>query len=290
MANTPIKLNDGNTIPWLGFGTGTALYRKDATDMVAAAIKAGFTHLDGAQVYDNEDSLGAGIIASRKPRSELFVTTKLYKLDAGTTVRESLQGSLKTLKLDYVDLFLIHIPSMFKEPGQLKSIWKQFEEVKKEGLAKSIGVSNFEVKDLEEILDGATIVPAVNQLEYHPYVFKASIPLLEFHKKHGIVTESYGGQSPVFRSKGGPVDPVLISIAERLSKTTGKTVQEGHVLMLWQRYKGIVFVTTTSKEARLKEYLDAAALPDLTTEEVAAIDEAGSELHKRHFETSGLPT
>ncbi|THH03573.1 hypothetical protein EW146_g10397, partial [Bondarzewia mesenterica] len=143
MANTPIKLNDGNTIPWLGFGTGTALYRKDATDMVAAAIKAGFTHLDGAQVYDNEDSLGAGIIASEKPRSELFVTTKLYKLDAGTTVRESLQGSLKTLKLDYVDLFLIHIPSMFKEPGQLKSIWKQFEEVKKEGLAKSIGVSNF---------------------------------------------------------------------------------------------------------------------------------------------------
>ncbi|THH06461.1 hypothetical protein EW146_g9602, partial [Bondarzewia mesenterica] len=101
--------------------------------------------------------------------------------------------------------------------------------------------------------------------------------------KHGIVTESYGGQSPVFRSKGGPVDPVLVSIAERLSKTTGKTVQEGHVLMLWQRYNGIVFVTTTSKEARLKEYLDAAALPDLTREEVAAIDKAGSELHKRHF-------
>lgn len=282
MANTPIKLNDGNTVPWLGFGTGTALYEKDSANIVSAAIKAGFTHLDGAQVYANEDSLGAGLVASGKPRSELFVTTKLYQLETGT-VRSSLLESLKKLKLDYVDLFLIHSPAFFKAPGQLKNIWKQFEEIKKEGLAKSIGVSNFRIVDLETILDGATVPPAVNQIEYHPYLFKASEPLLEFQKKHGIITQSYAGQSPIFRSKGGPVDPVLTTIAERLSKTVGKPVQEAHILLLWQRYKGIVFVTTTTKEARLAEYISTANLPDLTAEEVAAIDAAGATYHKRHF-------
>ncbi|KAA1469441.1 Aldo/keto reductase [Dentipellis sp. KUC8613] len=287
MANTPIKLNDGNTIPWLGFGTGTALYTKDAEDIVAAAIKAGFTHLDGAQVYGNEDSLGKGIIASEKPRSELFVTTKLGKLEPGQTVKQSLQQSLKKLQLDYVDLFLIHTPTHYF--GQFKEIWKQFEDIKKEGLAKSIGVSNFRVQDFEEFLGSATVVPAINQIEYHPYVFKESAALLDYHKKHGIVTESFAGQSPVFRSKGGPLDPVLTAAAERLSKASGKTITEGHVLLLWQRQRGIVAVTTTTKEARLHEYISIADAPELTPEELQAIDEAGSKEYHRHFALSLFP-
>ncbi|KAI0321652.1 Aldo/keto reductase [Amylostereum chailletii] len=281
MANIPIKLNDGNTIPAIGFGTGTALYGKDASSMIATAIKAGFTHFDGAQVYANEDSLGAGIIASGKPRSELFITTKLTRIPDGQTVRDTLVESLKKLQINYVDLFLIHTP--VNHVGKLKETWKEVEAMKKEGLAKSIGVSNFSVKSLTEILQDASIVPAVNQIEFHPHVYLELKPLLEFQAKHGIVTESYGGLSPLFRSQGSSVTIVIKSIVERLSKSIDKPVTEAHILLLWLRQKGIVAITTSKNPERVKEYIAVADLPDLTGEDIAAIDEAGSEEHHRHF-------
>ena len=206
MAPLTIPLNDGKQIPWLGFGTGTALYGKDAESAIKVAIANGIIHLDGAQLYGNEDSLGNGIAASGKSRSELFVTTKLGKLPEGKTVRDTLVESLKKLKLDYVDLFLIHMP--IQHPGRLPQVWREFEALQKEGLAKSIGVSNFRVKDFEQLMEGATVTPAVNQvcqpsvrqrsaltgraqIEYHPYVYKWSEDVMEYHKKHGIVTEAY---------------------------------------------------------------------------------------------------
>lgn len=167
MANTPIKLNDGTTIPLLAFGTGTAHYNKDAQHLVTAAINAGITHLDGAQVYGNEECLGAGIAAAGKPRERLFITTKLNRLAEGKTVRDTLVESLKKLQLDYVDLFLIHTPLFFSTvPGGLKAVWKAMEAVKKEGLARSIGVSNFRAAQLREVLDGAEYPPSVNQVSY----------------------------------------------------------------------------------------------------------------------------
>ncbi|OBZ75615.1 NAD/NADP-dependent indole-3-acetaldehyde reductase [Grifola frondosa] len=281
MSSLTIPLNDGNRIPWLGFGTGTALYLKDAEQAVLTAINNGIIHLDGAQMYGNEESLGAAIAASGKTRSSLYVTTKLDKLREGQTVREAFLESLGKLKLDYVDLYLIHMPVAHE--GRLKAVWKEFEALKKEGLAKSIGVSNFRVRDLEELLDGATVVPAVNQIEYHPYVVKAAQPVIEYMKKHGILPTSYGGLTPIVRFKGGPVDPVLSSIRERLQKTSGKPVTEGQVLGLWLRAKGIPEITTTSKVERIKEYIATETLPDLTVEEVHAIDEAGSQVHHRVF-------
>ncbi|KAH9854220.1 Aldo/keto reductase [Lenzites betulinus] len=281
MAPHIITLNDGKQIPWLGFGTGTALYGKNATDSVRVAIANGITHLDGAQLYGNEDSLGEGIAASGKPRSELFVTTKLAKVPEGKTVRDTLVESLEKLRLDYVDLFLIHMP--IHHEGKLKAVWKEFESIQKEGLAKSIGVSNFRVKDLQEVLEVATVIPAVNQIEYHPYVYKAALPVLELQKKHNIVTESYGGLTPIVRHKGGPVDPILATIRARLEKDTGKTVSEGQVLGLWLRAQDVVEVTTSSKEERVKEYVSTQELPDLTAEEVQAISEAGTKVHHRAF-------
>ncbi|KAI0748112.1 Aldo/keto reductase [Daedaleopsis nitida] len=281
MAPLTIPLNDGKQIPWLGFGTGTALYQKDAEAAVRVAIANGITHLDGAQMYQNEESLGKAIVSSGKPRAELFVTTKLGKVPEGKTVRDTLVESLKKLSLDYVDLFLIHMP--IQHEGKLKSVWKEFEDLQKEGLAKSIGVSNFRVKDLEEIIDGANVMPAVNQIEYHPYVYKATVPILELHKKHNIVATSYGGLTPIVRQPGGPVDPVLASIRQRLEKDSGKNVTDGQVLGLWLRYQGVVEVTTTSKEERVKEYIATQYLPDLTAEEVKAISDAGSQLHHRAF-------
>jgi diketogulonate reductase-like aldo/keto reductase len=168
MANIPVKLNDNTTIPLLGFGTGTAHFNKDAQELVTAAIKAGFTHLDGAQAYKNEESLGAGIVAAGKPREQLFITTKLFRPPDGKTVRDTLVESLAQLQLDYVDLFLVHTPVQFyKEPGALKAVWKDMEGVKKEGLTRSIGVSNFLVAQLREIIDGAEILPSINQVLYH---------------------------------------------------------------------------------------------------------------------------
>jgi diketogulonate reductase-like aldo/keto reductase len=170
-----ITLNDGNEIPWLGFGTGTALYGRDAKDLVSMAIKTGIVHLDGAQVYRNEDSLGAAIKDSGKPRSELWVTTKLSpltpegKTSADINVKATLQESLRKLDLDYVDLFLIHSPHPANEEGSLQHLWRGMEEVKDSGLAKSIGVSNFRVEDLNVILEEvkkgkSKYVPAVNQV------------------------------------------------------------------------------------------------------------------------------
>ncbi|KIM48887.1 hypothetical protein M413DRAFT_438061 [Hebeloma cylindrosporum] len=276
-------LNTGAAIPWLGFGTGSALYGKDAANLVRLAIDNNITHLDGAQVYNNEDSLGAGIKAAGKPRSDLFVTTKLGKLAPGETVKESLKASLNKLGLGYVDLFLIHDPSPATKEGKLSQLWEGMEEVHREGLAKAIGVSNFKVEDLKVILESGKIVPAVNQIELHPYVWKAAEPIVKLAQEHGIVIESYSGQTPVARVQGGPLDEVLAQIRERLEKTRGKAVTTGQVLSKWLLQKDIVVVTTTSKVERMKEFLDTETVPDLTPEETQAIDEGGAKLHKRVY-------
>jgi len=286
MTNTTsltITLNNGIHIPWLGFGTGTALYGKDAAESVRTAIDNGITHLDGAQMYNNEDTLGAGIKASGKPRSELYIVTKLKALNPGQTVKQALEESLRKLGLDYVDLFLIHDPTPASKVGKLKEWWKAMEGVQNDGLAKSIGVSNFKVDDLKEILGSAEIVPAVNQIELHPYVWNAAEPIVKFCKEHGIVTASYGGQTPLTRVPGGPLDDVLAPIRERLEKSRGQAVTTGQVLSKWILQKGAIVVTTTSKVARIKEFIDTEGVPDMTAEEIHDIEGAGRKLHKRVY-------
>ncbi|KAG6854745.1 hypothetical protein C0991_002459 [Blastosporella zonata] len=278
-----ITLNDGSIVPWLAFGTGTALYGKDAANFVRAAIDAGITHLDGAQAYNNEDSLGTGIKASGKPRSKLFIVTKLKALQPGQTLKKALEDSLEKLALDYVDLFLIHDPTPARKEGTLQNQWKEMEAVKEAGLAKSIGVSNYTVDDLKEILKSAEVVPAVNQIELHPYVWNAAEPIVNLCKEHGIVVASYGGLTPVARVPGGPVDEHLARIRERLEKTSGQTVTAGQVLSKWLIQKGAIVVTTSSKVSRIKEFISTEAIPDLTAEEVHAIEESGGKLHKRIF-------
>ncbi|KAG1827171.1 NADP-dependent oxidoreductase domain-containing protein [Suillus subaureus] len=241
MTISTLPLNDGYQVPWIAFGTGTALYQKDAEEAIRLAIDNGFTHLDGAQVYANEDTLGNGVLASGKSRSELFITTKLGKLQPGATPKSALQESLKQIKVDYVDLYLIHQPS--NHVGKLKETWKGMEEAQKAGLTKSIGVSNFTADHLKSILEIATIPPAVNQVEAHPYVWKALQPNLAIHDQYKIVTSSYGGLSPLFRGKGGPLDPVVEQIRARLEKTRGAPVSDGQVLNKWLQQKGVLVVT-----------------------------------------------
>jgi len=162
-----LALNDGTWAPWIAFGTGTALRSQGASQClhaVTVAIQNGFTHLDGAQGYGNEASLGAGIVASGKPRSELYITTKLGPLAPGETPKSALEKSLSRLGVDYVDLYMIHRATL--HVGKLKEVWKGMEEAKAAGLTKSIGVANFTADHLNDILEvPGTTIPAVNQVE-----------------------------------------------------------------------------------------------------------------------------
>ncbi|KAJ6470063.1 oxidoreductase [Mycena vitilis] len=262
--STTIKLNDGTEIPNLAFGTGMALLKKDCTDSVKLAIDCGFTHLDTAQAYLNEASVGAAVRQAGKPRSELYIVTKLKSRLGAAQVKPSLVESLQ--KLGSVDLFLVHTPRLPEDGSTLQEVWQAMEVVHAEGLANSIGVSNFRIEDFEAILPGAKIIPSVNQLEIHPYVWKATEPLVKYGLEHG-----------------GPMDEVLPPIAERLGKAFGKpeAVTMGQVLFKWLLQKGAIVVTTSSKEARIREYLETPSIPDLTAEESQAIDDAGAKLHKR---------
>lgn len=275
MTVSTLTLNDGNQVPWIAFGTGTALRQKDVQNPVEIAIANGFTHLDSAQMYENEESFGNAIGASGTPRSALFVTTKLYRLQPDQTAKTALQVSLKKLGLEYVDLYLVHAPG--HHTGRLKEVWKMMEECKRESLAKSIGVSNFDVAHLQEILEGAEIPPSVNQVEIHPYLWKSLQPVVALHKEHGIITSSYGGLSPIFRAPGGPLDPVIEKIRARLESTRGQPVSIGQVLNKWLQQYGILVVTTSNKEGRMREYLDTANVPELTAEEIESIENAGAQ-------------
>jgi diketogulonate reductase-like aldo/keto reductase len=225
------------------------------------AIENGITHLDGAQMYGNEESLGQAIKASGKSRSELYIVTKLKPtIAANETVKGLLIESLKKLGLDFVDLFLVHSPHPSnKEEGKLLGVWKQMEQVQKDGLAKSIGVSNFRVEDLQIVLEGGNVVPAVNQvrtisllwffysecctqIELHPYVWKAAEPIVTLCRERGITIASYGGLTPLVRAPGGPVDETLATIAKQLS-SEGTQVSTSQVLTKWNLQKGGIVVT-----------------------------------------------
>ena len=193
-----LKLNDGASIPMLGYGVGTAWGKKDESktdpaivDAVKMAIGLGYHHLDGAQSYKNERELGQGIKESGVDRSKLFVTTKIWEPTGQPgNIESTLKESLEKLQLEYVDLYLIHSPFFAKSEQDLQNTWAEMEALQAAGLAKTIGVSNYRPSDLEAVLKTAKVIPAVNQIELHPYLQR--VELLEFHKKHGIATTAYG--------------------------------------------------------------------------------------------------
>ncbi|KAG8701149.1 hypothetical protein FRC09_005527 [Ceratobasidium sp. 395] len=247
-----IKLNDGTLVPTLGFGTGTALYGRDATTAVKQAIeKAGYTHVDCAE-GDTKDP------------------------------RKSLEKTLADLKTSYVDLYLIHSPI---KTSNIAEAWKVMEELKAEGKTRSIGVSNFRVKDLEVVLAVAKDIPSVNQIEVHPYVLASIRPILELCQKHNITIESYGPLTPLIRHSGGPVDAPVRKIAARVGKgPEAAEVTEGQVLLKWaQQRTGGVIITTSSKLDRLLEQKASLDLPPLSNEELRSVEEEGSKKHYRHF-------
>ncbi|KAF8644679.1 hypothetical protein AX16_008339 [Volvariella volvacea WC 439] len=259
-----IPLNDGHEIPVIAFGTGSVMKDHNATASVEQALETGFSHIDTAQVYHNEESVGVAIRESGLSRSELYVTSKY----GGGNIQQRIRESLSRLGLKHLDLYLIHHPSFIT--GDLASAWREFEKIKEDGLSKSIGVSNFTLPLLQQLLKTAYVKPAVNQIRFHPYNYAENKELLEYSKRHGIVTEAYSSLTPITQYPGGPVDVPVQAAADR------RGVAPGQIILAWVRAKGVVIVTTSSKKERLEQYLAAADIEPLTEEEIAAIDEAGA--------------
>ena len=320
---SPVKslpLSSGASIPWLAYGTGTALFQQDCTAECIAALRLGFRHIDAAQFYANEASVGKAIAHALAPRpdglgltrEELFVTTKLGMLGEGESVEGSLKGSLEKLGVEYVDLFLVHVPVVFyAREGGVEGVWKEMVGVKEKGLAKSVGVSNFNRSVLEKVIALGVGKPEVNQvcsspswfpascsayesnnpgqIEYHPLVSQKLEPLLQFSRSQGILTASYGGLTPILPSRATQNSQIEAARAriqaalETLAKARSAEVTPNQIMLKWLQKKGVLAVTTSSKESRMREYLEAEGLPDLSDEEEKAIADACGDAHFRTY-------
>ncbi|KIJ62492.1 hypothetical protein HYDPIDRAFT_176559 [Hydnomerulius pinastri MD-312] len=266
-----IRLNSGYSIPSIGFGTWTLGNGQGPIDQVEQALDSGYNHIDTAQSYRNEAEAGTAFHESGLSRADVFITTK-YSGTNGLDIDTSIHNSVTNLGIDYVDLYLIHSPRL--AVPDIPTAWAKMEKVKEAGLARSIGVSNFDAKDLQILLASAKIKPAVNQILLHPYVYRQQLPILEVAAANNIVIEAYSALIPITKLPGGPLDAPLDEIATRLGATTDQ------VLLAWTKAKGAVVVTTSSKKIRLQGYLAAGDI-ELTQEDIDAIDAAGALGEKR---------
>ncbi|EGW31833.1 uncharacterized protein SPAPADRAFT_62446 [Spathaspora passalidarum NRRL Y-27907] len=271
MTNTPVQLkantatitlNDGTKIPFVGLGTWQAADRDEAYNATLAALKNGYRHIDTAAIYKNEEYVGEAIKDSGIPREEIYVTTKLWNTDH-KRAKEALETSLKKLGLDYVDLYLIHWPvSTDPATGENYKDWdyvdtyKALQKLYKEsnGKIKSIGVSNFNKERLERLLSDpeVTIVPAVNQIEAHPFLPQPE--LYDYLKEKNIIIEAY---SPL-GSSNSPIikNPAIVSIAEK------NGVEPAQVLISWAVQRNTVVLPKSVTEARIISNLKTFTLSD----------------------------
>jgi 2,5-diketo-D-gluconate reductase A len=259
MSTSPnLTFNDGRTIPQLGYGVWQV---DDATaeDVVGRAFKAGYRHIDTAKIYGNEAGVGRAIDSSGLSPEELFITTKLWNADQGyESTLAAFEESMQRLGLETLDLYLIH----WLQPKQGKYVdtWKALIELQKRGRVRSIGVSNFTVEALQEIIDETGVVPAINQVETHPYFNQAELRAFEADK--GILHESW---SPLGSGKGLLEDPVLAGIAEKRGATPAQ------VVLAWHLALGLVVIPKSVTESRIIENWGALEV-SLTDEDIAAIN------------------
>lgn len=244
MSTVPtITLNDGVQIPQLGLGV-FQVPPGDTASVVKTALDVGYRHIDTAEMYQNEEGVGAGIRDAGIDRTEVFVTSKLnngfHKPD---DARRAFDQTLAALGFDHVDLFLIHWPLPTLYDGDFISTWKTLEEFKNDGRARSIGVSNFQVGHLEALARETETVPSVNQIEVHPYFTNDEVR--GYGSEHGIVTEAW---SPI--AQGAVLgDPVVTAIASKLGKTPAQ------VVLRWHVQRGDIVFPKSSSPQRISENL-----------------------------------
>ena len=260
MANVPnLSLNDGNSIPQLGFGV-FQVPPEDTARITGLAFEAGYRHIDTAQMYGNEKGVGEAIRDSGIARDDLFITSKLNNgFHEPDQARRAFDQSLADLGLDRLDLFLIHWPLPTQYGGDFVSTWKTLIEFKEDGRARSIGVSNFQPAHLARLAEETDVVPAVNQIEVHPYLGNEEARAA--NRAAGILTEAW---SPI--AQGGVLtDEVITKVAEQEGRTPAQ------VTLRWHLQRGdIIFPKSSSPERMAENFalfdfeLDDAAMKAIT--------------------------
>ncbi|ASR49022.1 aldo/keto reductase [Paenibacillus kribbensis] len=254
IADTTV-LNNGVQMPWLGFGTYKA-EGNEVYEAVKIAIEAGYRSIDTAAIYGNEDLVGQAIRDSGADRENLFVTTKLWNQDQGydSTLR-AFEESRKRLGLDIIDLYLIHWPGKDK----YKETWKAFERLYEEGSVRAIGVSNFQVHHLENLLKDSNVVPVINQVELHPRLTQQE--LHQYCREHQIQLESW---SPLMKGKLTE-QADIVEIAAKYGKTSSQ------VILRWHLDRGIVTIPKSVTAHRIRENADLFDF-ELTAEDINRIN------------------
>lgn len=267
-------MNSGQSIPNIGFGTWQ-LSSKQAYRSAKDALDIGYRHIDTAKIYGNETDVGRAIRDSGIPRKDIFITTKLWNRDQGyDSAIKAFGESLVRLDVEYVDLYLIHWPG--DNLQRRHDSWKALVEIQKSGRAKSIGVSNFTLKHLRDLFEAFQQRPAVNQVEFHPFIFREQTELLEFCKSNGIVFEAY---SPLARGKLN--DKLLGSIGDKYQKSASQ------VMLRWALQHGTVPLPRSSKEEHIAENFDIFNF-ELATEDMAKIDDI-TQARRTAWDPTGLP-
>ena len=236
--SSKIKLNNGVTMPALGLGVYQTKHGEETLNAVSWALQKGYRHIDTAKIYGNESEVGQAVAKSEIPRDEVFITTKLWNSDHGyDNTLKAFEGSLNRLKIDYLDLYLIHWP----EGNKRKDTWKAFEKLYNEKLIKAIGVSNYTIKHLKELLSYCNIVPAVNQVEFNPYLYQQD--LLEFCESKNIKLVAY---SPIARGEKLK-DEKLVMLSSKYDKTPAQ------MMLRWAIQHGILVIPKSAHKERIEE-------------------------------------
>jgi 2,5-diketo-D-gluconate reductase A len=254
-----ITLDDGRSIPQLGFGV-FQIAPEETAEAVSRALEVGYRHIDTAEMYRNERGVGEAIRSSGLDRSEVFITSKLQNgCHRPEDARKAFAQTLSELGFAYVDLFLIHWPLPTLYGGDFVSTWKTLEEFLLDGRARSIGVSNFQVAHLEQLASATDLVPAVNQIELHPYFLNEEVR--SYGEAHGIATEAW---SPI--AQGGVLDdPVITAIADKLDRTAAQ------VVLRWHIQRGSIVFPKSTTPARIQENFELYDF-ELEADDVAKID------------------
>ncbi len=251
-----VRLRDGNRMPVLGFGVWQIPAGAATRRAVRAALDAGYRHVDTAALYGNEADVGAAIRESRIPRRELFVTTKLWNDDQGyDRGRRAFERSRANLGDEVIDLYLVHWPVR----GVREESWRALVDLQREGKVRSIGVSNFTVAHLESLARTSGVVPAVDQVEFSPFLYQSA--LLEYCQDHGIQLEAW---SPLVRGRRFD-DPTLRSIAERRGRTPAQ------IILRWDLQRGVVPLPKSATPERIASNAQLFDF-ELDAEELRRID------------------
>ena len=258
-----ITLSDGAKIPVLGLGVWQAGAGKETRKAVSAALESGYRLIDTAKLYGNERDVGAAVRESGIPRDEIFVTTKLWNSDQGfESALRAFEGSRRELGLEYVDLYLVHWPV----PQLRNESWKALVKIREQGLARSIGVSNYTIPHLEELLRATPVPPSVNQVEFHPFLFQRE--LLEYGQKHHIQLEAY---SPLTRGRRLK-HPVIKEIAAKYGRTPAQ------ILIRWGLQHGLVVIPKSVRPERIRENADVFGF-EIKSPDMARLDALDERSH-----------